>query len=84
MHHDQRCSAGELNAEVAIADGVQAVPRDLIEAESAGDRFAIDSIRSSRQRRCTEGQYIDSLANLGKSFAIARQHFKICQTPVSE
>ena len=84
MQHDQRSGAGELNAEVAIADGVQTVARCFIETEQAGDGFAIDWIRSSRQRRCTERQHVDSLANISKSFAIPRQHFKIRQTPVSE
>src|SRR5204863_362501 len=78
VHHDERRSAGELDAEVAIADRVQTVPRYFIETENACDGFAINAIRSPRERRGTEWQYINSLANVNKPFAIPRQHCTIC------
>src|SRR5205814_9923427 len=81
---DRRRGTGKLNAEVAIADGVQAVARDFIEAERACHCFTINRIRRSCQSCRTQRQHVDSLANLSKSFAIPRQHFKIRQTPVSE
>src|SRR5258708_15218570 len=84
MDHDQRGGAREFDAEITIADGVQAVARDFVETQRACYGVTIDRMGSSGQRRGAKRQDIDPLANVGKSFTIACQHFEISETPVGE
>ena len=44
MHHDERCGAREFDAEITIADCVQAVARNSVEAKQARYGLTIDRI----------------------------------------
>jgi hypothetical protein len=50
MHHRDRCEGRELDREVAVADGVQAVLADAVEAERLRDALAVQRVAGAGQR----------------------------------
>ena len=50
MDHDERCRRDEFNLIIPVADGVQAVPSQLVETQLDSQGFAIDRKPVSGQR----------------------------------
>jgi hypothetical protein len=67
--HHQRGGGAELDGEVAVADGVERVGADAVEAELAGDELAVDRVGGAGQRGGAERQAVDALAAVGEALA---------------
>ena len=75
---------GQLGAEVAIRDGVQAVARGYGEAEAIAGLFAIDGQRGGSQRTRTQRTLGGATSGIEKAAAIAAEHFRVGQQMVTE
>ena len=67
MHHHQRSGGAELDREVAVADGVQAVLADGFHAQRAGDAFAVQRVAGAGQRGSSERQAVDAAARIDEA-----------------
>ena len=78
-----RCSAimarqkANLQREVAVAGGVEAVGGDALEAELLGDHVAVDGDRRAGERRGAERQLVHAAAAIGEPLAVALELFAV-------
>ena len=79
MLGDHRQAEDELQHEVAIADGVDAVGRHFIEAQPPGDILAVDRQARAGQRGRPERQTIGPPAAIGQSLPVALELFAVGQ-----
>ncbi len=79
MHHRDRGPRAELDREVAVADGIEAVHAQAVEAERLGDARAVERIAGAGESRSAERQLVDTLAHVRETLAIAREHLDIRQ-----
>ena len=84
MHHQQRAGGGEFDGEVAVGNGVERVFADRLEAEFAGDEFAVDRVGGAGQCGGAQRQAGDALAAIGEALGIAAEHFEVGQHVVAE
>ncbi len=82
VRHDERAGAGELDAEVAVAHGVEAVARHALEAERARDLFTVDRVTRPGERRRAERQHVHAPPDFTHALAVAREHLEVGETPV--
>ncbi len=76
---DHRQAEGELQHEVAIARGVEAVGRHLLEAQPLGHVVAVDRQAGARQGRGAEGQAVGPPPAVGQPLPIALELLAIGQ-----
>ena len=74
----------ELEREVAIRHGVHAVRRRRPEAESLGERVAVDGDGGARERGRAERAHVEAAARVGQPLAVPGQHEHVRQEMVSE
>src|SRR5574337_1593178 len=84
VHHADRREGRELEREVAVADRVQAVVAQAVEAERARHAFAIERVTGAGQRRGPERQAVDPPPQVGEAFGVAREHLDVGQQVVRE
>ena len=84
MHHQQRRGGGELDREVAVADGVERILGDGLEPESLRHECAIDREGGAGQRSRPERQSIDAAARVEHALAVALEHLDVGQQVVAE
>ena len=82
MARDRRRRA-ELEREVAIRHGVHAVRRRRPEAESLGERVAVDGDGGARERGRAERAHVEAAARVGQPLAVPGQHEHVRQEMVS-
>jgi len=82
--HQQRRGGAELDGEVAVADGVERVEADLVEAELRSDELAVDRVAGAGQRRRAQRQAVDALAAVFEPFGVAPAHLVIGHQVVAE
>src|SRR5688572_2574954 len=82
MDHHQGARTHKLNREVAIRNRVEAVARYTLETQLPGHGFAVDRKARSGESARSKRQDVHSLAYVAKPLTVARQHFKISETPM--
>ncbi len=84
MRHQQRRGRTEFDGKVAVADGVERVGTDLVEAELGGDEFAINRETGAGQRSTAQRQAIGTLAAVFEALGIALAHLVIGHQVMAE
>ena len=79
---DHRQGEGELQDEIAVAGGVEAVGGDGVEAQPPGDVVAIDRQAGSGQGRRAEAEDVGPPAAVGQPEPVALEFFAIGQPVV--
>ncbi len=77
-------AAGELDGEVAVAHGVQAVLADAVHAQRPRDQLAVQRVAGAGQRGGAQRQPVDALAHVGHALGVAAEHLHIGQHVVAE
>jgi hypothetical protein len=84
VHHADRGEGRELEREVAVAHGVQAVAAHVLEAQGARHRLAVQRVARAGQCGRTQRQPVHAPAHVGQSLGIAREHLHVGQQVVRE
>ena len=84
MHHGDAGGGTEFDGEIPVADGVQRILGDVLEAELAGRECAIDGKRGSGQRRGAERHHVGAAPAVGETLSVAYQHLMPGQQVMAE
>ena len=84
MRHHQRQGGGELHAEVAVGDAVEAVEAVAVEAQLRGGHGAVDGEGGAGQRAAAEGGDVHALGGVLYAAYVAREHHAVGQQLVGE
>ena len=77
MDGRERGHVDEVDHEVAVGDGVDAVAEDPVEPELLRGRRRVERIRRAREGACTEWRRRRALSRFRDSCAIAPQRFNV-------
>ena len=82
MDHRDAGEGDELDREVAVADRVQAVFAQPVEAELARHGFPVQWVAGAGQRGRAQRQAVAAFADIGQALGVAREHLHIGQQVV--
>ena len=77
VHGREGGDVDEVDHEVAVGDGVDAVAEDPVEPELLRGRRRVERIRRARERACTEWRRRRALSRFRESCTIAPQRFDV-------
>ena len=77
-------AAKRLHREVAVGHGVERIRRRPVEAERLRRHVAVERKRRAGERRRAERHFVEALARIGKTAAVARRHLDIGQQMMAE
>jgi hypothetical protein len=79
VHHHDRGKTAELEREITIGDGIEAVACDTGKTELLGDPFPVNGEGCSRKGSGTQRHQVEATAQVVQTTGISRQHLHVSE-----
>ncbi len=84
VHLADRARVGQVEQEVAVADGVHRVLAHRREAEARRHVLAVERVRRAGERRAAERQHVGGVVRVAQAREVAAEHLRVGEQVVAE